>query len=80
MYISEASVSIQPGNVQISAGTYPASSGISIFEEYVQATNFIGYALAADPTADWVVRNIKATATAGTPTGGLAGDIVVVYT
>jgi hypothetical protein len=80
MYINEATISIQPGNVQISAGTYPASSGISMVQEYVQATNFIGYALAADPTADWVVRNIKATATAGTPTGGLPGDIVVVYT
>jgi hypothetical protein len=80
MYISNADVSIQPGNVQISAGTYPTSSGISIFQEYVQATNFIGYALAADPTAEWRVRNIKATATAGTPTGGGAGDIVVVYT
>ena len=81
MYISEASISIQPGAVQISAGTYPASSGITIFEEYVSATNFAGYALAGDETTEWRVRNIKATLTAGNPGAvGLAGDIMLVYT
>ena len=40
----------------------------------------VGYAKSQDPTSEWRVRNIKATSTAGTPSGGLAGDIMLVYT
>ena len=80
LYASQADISVQPGNIQIRAGTFPSSSQITMFSTYTQVDKLIGYALAEDPTTDWRVRNIKATSTAGTPTGGLSGDIVVVYT
>jgi hypothetical protein len=67
------------GNITIQADN-SALAYVLLDSVEVVVGELTGYAKSADPTADYLVRNIKATATAGTPTGGLAGDIVVVYT
>ena len=67
------------GNITIQADN-SALAYVLLDSVEVVVGELTGYAKSADPTADYLVRNIKATATAGTPTGGSAGDIVVVYT
>jgi hypothetical protein len=79
MYANAAAVTLQNGNVQISAGVFPSSASITLYSTSVLIDKLDGQALAADPTSAWVVRNIKATATAGTPSGGGLGDIVLVW-
>lgn len=67
------------GNITISADNATLAY-VTLDNIEVTIGELTGYAKSADPTSDWKVRNIKATITAGTPSGGLAGDIMLVYT
>jgi hypothetical protein len=67
------------GAIQIQANSATLAS-ITLDSAEVAIDQLTGNAKSADPTVDSLVRNIKATLTAGTPSGGLAGDIMLVYT
>lgn len=74
-----SSIDMSAGNIVITANNATTASIILDSTEVI-VTELTGYATANDPTADWLVRNIKATSTAGTPSGGSPGDIMLVYT
>ena len=67
------------GNITIQADN-SALAYVLLDSVEVIVGELTGYAKSQDPTSEWRVRNIKATSTAGTPSGGLAGDIMLVYT
>lgn len=68
------------GNIIISADN-STRAYVALDSIEVVVGELTGYAKSADPTSEWVVRNIKATLTAGNPGAvGLAGDIMLVYT
>jgi hypothetical protein len=72
-------IDMSAGAIQIQANSATLAS-ITLDSAEVAIDQLTGNAKPADPTADSLVRNIRATATAGTPSGGSAGDIYVVYT
>lgn len=67
------------GNITIQADSALLAS-ITLDSLEVTVSELTGYAKSGDPTSEWRVRDIKATSTAGTPTGGVAGAIMLVYT
>jgi hypothetical protein len=67
------------GNITIQADN-ALLAYVALDSTEVVVGELTGYAKSGDPTSEWRVRDIKATSTAGTPTGGVAGAIMLVYT